>query len=289
MNTEIKKIVNVYQHKYKNVYTYIGFGDYLRGCFFLINFCKNHNISYDFNIDDFIFGKYLKNIHNKLHINEDIRKNICYFEEQNVPGNFIYLQSYYCKNDKFLNDFIEFCNNTPIYDNVCYILTNSLTTELISPEEREIMQNLMEPIELIKNDVNTLLMNLDLTHKEYTTIQIRVGDNGEHLDNYNNILSKLNNTIDESQKYVIICDTNKLNKILIDYFKSNNNIKIIDNKKTHSAKSDLNEDDSKDILIDFYIMSLSAKIICFSIYGHGSSFSKTCSEIYNINYDFTLL
>ena len=41
--------------------------------------------------------------------------------------------------------------------------------------------------------------------------------------------------------------------------------------------------------IDFYIMSMSDKIICFSIYEHGSSFSKTCSEIYDIKYECVML
>jgi hypothetical protein len=288
LNTEIKKIVNVFQHNYKNVNTYIGFGDYLRGCLFLINFCKKHNVSYDLNIDDFIFSKYLKNIYNKFHINEDIRKNICYFERQNTD-RFSYLHEYYCQNG-FLDSFIDFCNNTPIYDNVCYILTNARSTENIFNETKEEMKNFMEPTELITNQLNVLLLNLNLIYKKYITIHIRFGDNSEFNSNYNNVLSKLNNTIiKDSQKYVIICDSNNLNKTLINYFKYNQNVKFIDNKKIHSANRDLNEDDAKDILIDFYIMSMSDKIICFSIYEHGSSFSKTCSEIYDIKYECVML
>jgi hypothetical protein len=287
LNPEIKKIVNVYQHNYKNVYTYIGFGDYLRGCLFLINFCKKHNILYDLNVDDFIFSKHLKNIHNKFHINEHIRKNICYFEKQNTE-RFSYLHEYYCQ-PGFLDSFIEFCNNTKIYDNVCYILTNALSTENIFNETREEMKFFMEPTEFISNELNLLMLKLNISYKKYITIHIRFGDNSEFNLNYNNVLSHLNNSINDSTKYIIICDNNNLNKTLIQYFKHKQNIKFIDSKKTHSANADLNDDDAKNILIDFYIMSMSDKIICFSVYEHGSSFSKTCSNIYNIDYKCIML
>ena len=79
--------------------------------------------------------------------------------------------------------------------------------------------------------------------------------------------------------YILISDNNDLNNYITKY---NSNIKIFINKKCHTGVKSNDLESIKYTLFDFYIMSKSNKINSFSVYGHGSSFSKWCAEIYNI-------
>jgi hypothetical protein len=151
------------------------------------------------------------------------------------------------------------------------------------------MQDIFQPNIIIQNEIQDILLNLNIEKYNYNVIHIRFGDNQEENTNYSSIILKINNLVQNSEVYLIICDTNKLNLFLINYYKNYLNIKINNNNKIHSAIINLNNEDGKNILIDFFIMSLSKNINCFSIYEHGSSFSKICSEIYNIPYSCYLL
>ena len=59
-NCNLKKIINVYQPKYRN-HTCQGFGDFLRGSFFLVQFCLYNKIHFDMNYNNHSISKYIKN------------------------------------------------------------------------------------------------------------------------------------------------------------------------------------------------------------------------------------
>jgi hypothetical protein len=181
MNNNILKIVNVYQHKYKNVFTFIGFGDYLRGCLFLVNFCRINKIEYNFDLNDFVFNKYFKN--NNLNLTNEIRDNIYYFEKQNTCRDSFKYNEYFIF-DNFLEQFIEFCNNTKVYNNTIYILTNARPILNILDEDRKIMQDIFQPNIIIQNEIQDILLNLNIEKYNYNVIHIRFGDNQEENTNY---------------------------------------------------------------------------------------------------------
>ena len=65
------------------------------------------------------------------------------------------------------------------------------------------------------------------------------------------------------------------------------NVKIVENNPLHLGdllNSKSLEQDVKNTLLDFYIMSKTKNAYCYSVYG-GSGFSHRCSEIFDFNYE----
>jgi hypothetical protein len=285
MNVEIKNIINVYQNKYTNYELPIGFGDFLRGCLSMIQISKHLNIKCDIYINTPI-NKFLNNFKN----NDLISINqipIYYYTVQNTnfnDSNLHNLKIYYDYNN-YVNGFISFCNSKHIYDGTLYILTNAYPITTISNDERNQVQYWIEPNNQLKNIVSNKLNEFNLTEKQYDIIHIRTGDtyliNNVEIDNnkLHYILSIIQRYINNKQKYILISDNNILNMYINKY---ENNIYTIINNKIHTGNSNMNDEDIQNTLVDFYIMSKSKSILSFSTYGHGSSFSKWCAEIYDI-------
>ena len=285
MNQSIKKIVNVYQHTYNNYSLPIGFGDFLRGCLSLLQISKKFDIAYDIYINTSIH-LYLKHFKHNEFI-QLIHSNINYYTNQNTnfsDSNLHGLQNYYNYNN-YLDGFISFCNNTTIHDNTIYILTNAYPIQNVTNDERQQIQHLLEPTDEITQYIDMTLNDIKISLKSYHIIHIRSGDdylvhnhqmNVSVLNHISNIiLSYVNDNI----SYIIISDNNELNTYIAGL---KSNIKTIINKKIHTGKEVSDTTDIKNTLLDFYIMSMSTHILSFSVYGHGSSFSKWCAEIYNI-------
>jgi hypothetical protein len=57
---------------------------------------------------------------------------------------------------------------------------------------------------------------------------------------------------------------------------------VTQSNSVHTLENDINS--LKNTLIDFYLMSQSKQIISFSVYQHGSGFSKWCAVTYEIPY-----
>ena len=57
-NKTLKRIVNVYQMKYKNGIAQ-GLGDYIRGCFCLLQICAMLGLSFDMDLTNHPMSKYL--------------------------------------------------------------------------------------------------------------------------------------------------------------------------------------------------------------------------------------
>ena len=62
--THLTKIVNVYQPEYNNHVKASGFGDFIRGTYFIIQFCEKYNLEYDVQMNH-PFRKYLKKYSDK--------------------------------------------------------------------------------------------------------------------------------------------------------------------------------------------------------------------------------
>ena len=62
-------------------------------------------------------------------------------------------------------------------------------------------------------------------------------------------------------------------------------LKMFFNEITHFGEGvDLDYNKVKNTLTDFYVMANSKKIYSFSVYEHGTGFSRWCAETYNIPY-----
>jgi sporulation protein YlmC with PRC-barrel domain len=252
-------------HKYSVEYTTVaqppGFGDFISGTFFLISnkSILNKNIYVDYEehpIQNFLINK--NNYTNIASI-----KNKYIFEFFNT--------------DK--NDIIKNLNQK---NNDLFVATNN-KNYFLTTDNRNFVKNSFIPNDELVKHINIEKNNLNL-NCEYNTLHIRTGDHNMHKeindDNFLSIIFNFLKNYDFKQKLFIISDNLNIKNIIKSFFPY---VCVSQNEPIHLGKvKNLNLEEIKNTLIDFFIMSNSKKIFTFSVYG-GSGFSKTCSEIFDID------
>ena len=283
-------IENVYQEKYKDGPA-SGLGDFIRGSYFLMQFCDNNNIPYNINLLNHPVSQFLNIYINKQPL---IYNNINKFGLTNhnpyILDNHIITNIY----DHSINDnFIQFLSdqqafNQQAFNQKLYIYTISYPTSTIKQKHKEYMRHVLKPCFKVASAVDDLLLNLELVKKQFTIIHIRYGDDfliknkkeikKSHLEMIQNILDKL----DRSQKYLLISDNTIIKNIIQLKYPF---IKTHFNEITHTGEGlHIETNKLQNTMIDFYLFSHATKIIAFSVYKHGTGFSKWCAETYNVPY-----
>lgn len=254
------------KHTYKTSYLTVsqppGFADFVIGTMSL--FCLNDNDLYiDYTkhpISNFIYNEYNKTPDN-LFEKEDITE--LFNTSLDVIVNCIQ-QS---------NKPINIATNTR-----GYILSNNV---------RDFAIKAFKPKSILQDEINKIIDNFNL--HTFEVVHIRLGDSNMHQQIDNNYKELLVERIRKNavEKEIFLTSDNQSIK---DYLQEKiPTIKMLNNKPIHLG--DLNFatiEDVKQTLLDFYIMSKSEKINCYSVYG-GSGFSKVCSDIYNIKYEASFI
>ena len=280
----------IYQYKYKNNVSVTGLGDFIRCCFYILQFSDSYNINIDFNVYKHPIKTYLKYFLNKEAISESISNNISFFEKKNykyfTKNNII--DYYYYNID---NDLFKFIKQIETYDKHKYLyLVNHPDETRILEQHRTKIRELFEPVYELQMKIENILTSLNLIKHKYKIIHVRLNDNSFN-GNYINFTDKqtinIINTINAIKKTTtddifLLCSNNVFKKHII---QQTPNIKTIFSEISHIGESTITTDDSLiNTLIDFYIMSYSNHIYSFSVYEHGSGFSKWCAVMYNIPY-----
>jgi len=264
----LRKIVNVYQLKYKNGNQEFGFGDFLRGSFCLMQFCNKNGLEFDMDLSNHPMSTYIINQPN----------TICNYNEILTVNKFSLYPT--------INDYnIYYSSHNDVY----YTFNNWFPTFDIEQPEINFIKNKITPNEIMQYQIMTEMTNLNLTSKQFSVIHIRTGDNyllNKELLNkqYVNQVFKILHPLikNTNHKYLILSDNNQLKTLFKNFKNCIFNIKPI----THLKGCNTLDDDSiKNTLLDFYLMSHSNKIYSITVYVHGSSFSKYCSIIYNIPFE----
>ena len=280
---KINVINNVYKQSYKNKFV-TGFGDFLRGCYFILEFCDKFNLEYNIAIIHPI-QKYLKN-KSKI-IPQDIADTIEYCEYTNV--NFDVNCSFNPDTSILYHEFFDYLNKQSIFNKNIYLYTICYPTFKISSENKNIVRNLIEPVDGIKISIDLILKNLDLSKKGFEILHIRSGD--QYLNKTTktldekykvNLLDALNKIIDKNNSYLLIADSILVKNFIIKFFPF---IKTFFKNITHLGEnSKLDDENILNTLIDFYIFSYSKKVYSISCYEHGSGFSRWYSFTYDVPY-----
>jgi hypothetical protein len=296
----IKILNNVYQSKYNNnSINSTGLGDFIRGCYFILEICDKYNFKPKFIFNNHI-SIFLKIKTYKLQNIQNILTSVKYFKNNNIKNFNIekYVIFDPIKDEQnTMSDFIEYIINLPVYNSNVFIACNSFpNNNNINEKNKEYMRRTLEPINEIKNICNILLQELNLKFKQFCVIHVRSGDS--YLKNEKNefnekYINKLINNIkfdislyysnnSVSNECLVISDNN-LVKILLK--KKNPKLNIILNDITHFGEGvTLEEENVKNSLVDFYLLSFSNAIFSYSCYQHGSGFSYWCAKTYNIPY-----
>jgi len=294
---DIKIINNVYQSKYSNgAINGTGLGDFIRGSYFLIEFCKKYNFEPKIIFNNCI-SKFL--LHTKYNFDiehiQPLLANINMFHSNNFKEyNFIDNKTIlYPKLDlsNIMSDFVKYMMTTSVYNGNAFIYCIPYPIEDVSEKSKEYMRKILEPVDEIKYNIHQCLQQVSLNFKKYSVFHIRSGDDYLNKDNkifltkyFEKIKREIQYYIKSCQpaNYLIIADNNEIKILLKKNFPK---FKIILKEITHFGEGvDLEEEKVKNTLIDFYLLSFANKIICYSIYKHGSGFSYWCAKTFNIPY-----
>ena len=271
-------------------------GDFLRGSYFILEFCEKYNFQPRIVFNNCISKFLLIKTHNLERINNNILKGINCFKNNNfkdyvIENSIIHDPLKDIKN--IMADFVEYVLKFPQYSGNIFIFCNSFPIDEIPERNKEYMRNFLEPTNEMKLIINQTLDDLSISSKQYIVIHIRSGDsylkgekntftNGYIHTLINNIKNDLKNLVNRENNYLLIADSNDVKKIIKNYFP---NFKTLIKPITHFGEGIvLEEEKVKNTLIDFYLLSQSKAIFSYSAYKHGSGFSYWCAKTFNIPY-----
>ena len=278
----------VYQYNYKNK-DVTGFGDFIRGIYYMLQFSEKYNVTVNYYINNHIIKNYMNYFVDKPNISEDIRLNIPFFDYDNfeyctinneINYNYINIDNILLK---FLSELDNYNNNKYFY------IINHPNKELITDKHREIVMEMIKPTDYIYNITERALTNLNLIKKNFITLHIRRNDecfsNKEFLYSKNTISSLVHFIQKIYTQYKLdILLLSSDNNIKFDIIKQVPYVKTVIHNISHTCNSDIHDESIVNTLKEFYIMSYSKYIYSFSVYKHGSGFSKWCATTYNIPY-----
>jgi hypothetical protein len=291
ISNSINQINIVYQYKYLNDEPVTGFGDFIRCCFFIIQFTEKYNIKVNFHINEHPIKNYLSYFENQLSIESSISKKIPFLKINNyIYKNYNNIITYQYKDiDKIIINYINFL---PIYNGNIYIyLINHPDESIIKNHHREKVAEILKPNDYLYNKIMFSMDKLKLNKSNFKVIHIRYEDH-EDCKNTNvrimYILNIIKSIILKTDDDIFLISNKKFIKARL--IQEIPKIKTIFNNTSHIAcRETNNEENLINTLQDFYIMSNSNYIYSFSAYIHGSGFSKWCAVTYNIPYICYLL
>lgn len=285
-------IENIYQLKYNNNINATGLGDFIRGSYFLMQFCKKYNISYNINLSNHPISKFLdiyKNKKSSIYTNANINK----FSNTNHNPSILHNIITNIYDDTINNEFLHYLSKQTVFNKTIYIYTISYPTNIIDQEHKNIMKKIFKPTDKLSLLVDIKLTNLKLVKYKFEIIHIRYGDqyliDSDHSiseTKFITIISELKK-LDSSKIYLLISDNNIIKKKILKYYPF---LKTDFCEITHTGEGvDINMNKLLNTMLDFYLISYAEKVTAFSIYDHGTGFSKWISETYNIPYSCKLL
>ncbi len=288
-------IYMVYQYKYTNNCDVTGIGDFIRGCFYILQMKDIYKFNTSIIINKHPIKKYLQHFSTIEDLTSEIESNIYFFKEINhkyIVNNGIINYQHINIEDKFLT-FIKRLPN--LEENKYMYLINHPKEDNITSNHKNIIKTLFSPTEYISNIVDLAINNLNFEKGKFNVLHARMSDKcfSENEDNEKNNMNNIITNFFIIKKFLIdnhsenpilvISNSIQLKKLLIANFP---NMKTIFHEICHIADSTIINDDSKIIntLKEFFIMSHASNIYSFSVYEHGSGFSKWCAKMYDIPY-----
>lgn len=291
----VKKIINVYQESYRDNKKASGFGDFLRGSYYLMQFCRENYIQFDMNMMNHPLSKcftrkkpYTTEMETIFLDIEPLSGNnfIPYIDKDRTIGY---------KNDvQFSVAFVKHLLESQVYKDTIYLYSIAYPySESISELDKMYIRYCLEPTREIEEYVKDMMSKLNLSVRNYITIHIRSGDrflidgatnmSPRYLSQIREYLDQLLNSGLPSDKYLLLSDNITLKHLLIDEYGDRMCATFI--PITHSGEGVIITDTSiKNTLLDFYLLSKSSAIYSYSCFNHGTGFSKWTAKTYNIPY-----
>jgi hypothetical protein len=296
-NKSVISITNIYQKTYNNNKCATGFGDFIRGCYFLLDFCEifhfQPNIVINHPLNEFLENHSIIN-------NSGVVELVTMFEDNNWDKHILNQDNIIIntiRKNVTMPKFVNYLCTSPIDNNNINIYNILFPYFDVSLEHTKIMRDILKPSQEIKECVFSTLKKFELTENNYICIHIRSGDNYlncvdkqfnltylNHITN--NIIMLLNKH--PNMYFLLIADNNFIKLYLSS--KQIHRLYIIFNEIGHLGENDLlGRDKVKNTMLDFYLFAHSSNIYAFSSYDHGSGFSFWCAKTYDIPYSCKII
>jgi hypothetical protein len=290
LRAKCKCVTNVYQLVYNSNASASGFGDFIRGSYFLMEFCQKYNFKCLIDISNHPIKKCLKKYSN-IQLSEtqsNVYKKINKFEITNFrptldANNIIGNQP---NTHDVFNDFLIYLNSQQNINGNIHVYNINYPTETYAHIFKHQMQEILQPTDRIKLYVDMKLKSLNMRPNSYEVIHIRCGDDffGKNIKsdsiNLNFIFHELKN-LNPNKKYLIISDNSYFKELIKNRYDF---VNILNHKIVHTSSNSVKTADLENAMLDFYLMSKSNNLVSYSVYSHGSGFSKWCAYTYNIPY-----
>jgi hypothetical protein len=296
----VKVINNVYQKVYKGNIKPTGFGDFIRGCYFLLQFCNKNNFEpkvFIYNsIAEFLIN-HGKNYDLYQKSNKTFSSNITMFVKNNwndcvldTNNNIVGFN----KNTVVYHEFVKYmCYDVSVFSNNIFIYNIMFPEDQeITPGDKKYIRQMLEPTDEMSKYVDDTLKYLRLYKKKYNVIHIRSGD--KYLRENSKVFSSnyikkivaelflIFNKDKTNHDYLLLADNNEIKCFLMEKFPYLKSLRL---NIIHIGEGSVSERQKvKNTLLDFYLLANSDSIKSFTAYPHGSGFSYWCAKTYNIPY-----
>jgi hypothetical protein len=296
-NKSVTSITNIYQKTYNNNKCATGFGDFIRGCYFVLDFCEmfhfQPNIIINHPLNEFLENHSITNnygIVDMVSMFEDNNWNKHILNHDNIIINTIRKQG-------TMSRFVNYLCSSHIDNNNINIYNILFPYFDVSAEHQQVMRDILKPSQEMKEYVAFTLKKFELTDNNYISVHIRSGDNYLNCANKqfnatylnhitNNIISLLNKH--PNKFFLLIADNNFIKLYLSN--KKIHRLYIIFNEIGHLGENtQLDRTKVKNTMLDFYLFAHSSNIYAFSSYDHGSGFSFWCAQTYGIPYSCKII
>lgn len=291
-NTTLKKVVNVYQTRFLD-FKASGLGDYLRGSFTMLQLLrtleKYTGVHVDFDMDfrNHPMSKYLK-------VDPTLERPV----EYSNLGNF-HIDSLLVNQDEndiaykhIVSEIVKYFNKVQQSTFFAYSCKDLVFTEILD-SEKELIRSRIQPTDEMDAYVTESMIRLGVS-RPYITLHVRLDDaicfphavgsseatlNTQLLED---LVTAVRSKIDETKTYVLVSCNPRVKDAL-----TGGNIHSIPTEICHIGQNQAPTDEElRDTLLDFYLMSRSEEILAFSTYKR-TEFSLECSNIYGIPYTMT--
>lgn len=294
---KVQIITNVYQESYTENIKPTGFGDFIRGCYFLLQFCSKYKFQPKIIINHPIaifLEKFYKGVVFNQIVNKPFLRLIPMFTENNWKESRFDTANYIVDtvtNNKTIGEYVNYLCSLKVTNNCIFSYNIMFPYEYIYETDKKYLRNLLQPTEEIQLYVDSTLETIGFYKNYYSVIHIRSGDkylNGDtkifDTSYYKKLVYEVNILISFNYdiSYLLIADNNEIKLLLAERFHC---LKAVFKSITHIGEGTILEREKvKNTMQDFYLMANANSINSYTCYAHGSGFSYWCATTYNIPY-----
>jgi hypothetical protein len=291
-NTTLKKVINVYQTQFID-FKASGFGDYLRGSFTMLQLLRTLekytgvHVDFDMDMRNHPMSKYLV-------CDDSVERPANYA----ALGNF-HVDSLLVNQDEddiayqhIVREVVRYFNKVQQPTFFAFCCKDNVFTEILD-SEKALIRSKLQPSAELETYIADSLTRLGVSGA-YSVLHVRLDDAvcfphavGSSQATLNDqlmadLVASVRSKVDANKTYILI-STNTVVKDAL----TGGNIHSIPTAVCHIGQNQSPTDEQlRDTLLDFFLMSRASEILGFSTYKR-TGFSLECSTIYNVPYTFT--